>query len=115
MQYNIIHKYTVSTCTKEKHTNLVIIVNFCLRVHSRDDSIIVSNTKLMHANHACIAITHTSTEEVRHKLCQGGRMLVIDVIPELSDLSMTEPLTTMWTDKVGIVRPQLLISAFRYN
>ena len=36
-------------------------------------------------------------------------MLIIDVIPELSDLSMMEPLTTMWTDKIGIVRPQLLI------
>ena len=37
-------------------------------------------------------------------------MLVVDVISELSDLSMTEPLTTMWTDKVGIVRPQLLVN-----
>ena len=113
MQYNIIHKYTVSTCTKEKHTILVIIVNFC--VFTRDDSIIVSNTKLMHANHDFIAITYACTEEVRHKLCQGRRMLVVDVISELSDLSMTEPLITMWTDKVGIVRPQLLISAFWYN
>ena len=37
-------------------------------------------------------------------------MLIVDVISELSDLSMTEPLTTMWTDKVGIVRPQLLVN-----
>ena len=40
-------------------------------------------------------------------------MLIIDVISELSDLSMTEPLTTMWTVKVGIVWPQPLINLIR--